>query len=364
MAIDTDKQLELERLRQRIATLDEQLVDTLNDRAEVCRRVRVLTEGLSAFDTDEAPWVERLQRHSRGAMPRESLTAILREVRSAARAIEAPARVAYLGPEGGICHQMVRRHFGTVCPATACGDVAEALEEVARGRAVYAAFPIESSTEGLAQTSISALAQSELMIVGERSISARFDLVSNAADKASIREVYLTAAAHAACERYLERELPHADVHHVRSPLLAVEQVQAEGDGSRAAVVPEDCGRESGLYVTEANVGDVPEAFVRFAVAGNRPVKRSGADTTCMLFSVTDEPGSLFTVLRHFAERGLNLRKLESRPLVSADWDYVFYVEVDGHQADRAVVSALDEVRRVTRYLRVLGSYPTDVAAS
>lgn len=350
-------------LEARAEELDAELVRVLEARAEIARRQRALQELEAAQEVDEAAWLRRLESQATGQLPPESLRAILREVRAALRGLELPGRIAYVGPAGGLCHQMVRRHFGAGTPTVECRDVVEALEAVSRGRATTAAIPLESSADGLAQSSVTALARSELVIVGERSLPVRYDLVAPER-RESIERVYLTAAARAACRRFVGDRAPELAVVEVASPLEGLERV-AE-DPKSAAIVLDEVARESDLTVLEPNVGDAPDAFVRFALVAPTPAKRSEWNRTCLLFGVQDEPGSLFEVLRHFAERGLNLGRVQSRPLPQAallrgkGWDYAFYVEVDGHESDRSMVAALDRVRRATKYLRVLGSYPVD----
>jgi chorismate mutase/prephenate dehydratase len=189
-------------------------------------------------------------------------------------------------------------------------------------------------------------------------VRATFDLMTKSGTRDSIKNVYATPAAHAACELFLSRELRQATVTDVRSPRIAAQLAQE--DPAAAAVVPEACGREAALAVTQSNVGDVPDLSLRYAIAAGRPAMRSGRDRTCLLFSVEDSPGALFEVLRHFAERAINLRQLQSMPTPSQIQGFVFYVEVDGHQTDRAVVTALEEIKRGGRYFKVLGSYPAD----
>src|SRR5690606_40056093 len=258
--------------------------------------------------------------------------AIFKQIRAEARSIEQPVRVAYIGPEGGFGHQLAKKHFGAGSVLTECLTVVEALDEVARGRAVYAAFPWESSVEGLVQSSIAALAQTELFIVAGPEVRATFDIMTKSGELSDVKRVYATASAHAACEIFLERELAKVTVVDVRSPLIAA-QLAHENAGA-AAIVPEACGRDADLIVARSNVGDVPDLSVRYAIAAERPAMRSGGDNTCLLFSVRDRPGSLFAVLRHFAERGVNLRKLQNMPSNGTTSEYLFYIEVGGHQTD------------------------------
>jgi chorismate mutase/prephenate dehydratase len=157
----------------------------------------------------------------------------------------------------------------------------------------------------------------------------------------------------------LDSELPRVSVIDVRSMKVAADLAQE--DATSAAIVPEPTGREQALNVLRENVADVAEIKMRYAIAAPRPASRSNADVTCLLFSIDDKPGSLFDILRHFAERGINLRRLHSRPAGREPWDYVFYVEIGGHATDRSVITALEAVKKSTRYLRVLGSFPQEV---
>jgi chorismate mutase/prephenate dehydratase len=208
----------------------------------------------------------------------------------------------------------------------------------------------------LIQTSVTALAGTELVMVGERTLPATFQLMGRSRTLADLEKVYATPVAHAACQRFLDKELPRVTVIDVRSARVAAE-LAAEDDAA-AAIAPEQSGRDRGLEVVRGNVGDVPDVKIRYGIASARPAMRSGNDLTCLLFSVDDSPGALFDVLRHFAERGINLKRLHSRPVRREAWDYVFYVEIGGHLTERPVITALEAVKRTTKYLKVLGSYP------
>ncbi len=373
MTDEWESREELSALRERGDELDRELVALLERRAELARQVHQSLEGTGQppLSLDETLWLERLAAPARH-LPPASLRAILREVRGALRAIEEPSRVAFVGALGGLGDQMVRQHFGASTPTLECATIGEALEAVARGRAVYAVFPIETSEEGITQSSVTALAQSELVMVGERTLAAAFDLVGprGGGGSEAPERLFVTAPALVSCERLIRGYFASAEIVEVTSPLDALRRVREEP--SSAALVPSGAlgleGAEvaAGLSVLEANVGDLAEAFVRFGIAASRPAKRAERNTTCLVFGVQDRPGALFEVLRHFAERGLNLGKVQSRPLSQArvfggpGWDYVFYVEVEGHETDRPMVTALEHVKRSAKFLRVLGSYPSE----
>jgi chorismate mutase/prephenate dehydratase len=223
---------------------------------------------------------------------------------------------------------------------------------------VFGVFAFDSSVEGLHLPAIFALAETDLVIVAERTVAAVLCLMSRSGDRKDVQRIYATAAGHAASEHFVEREYPQADVHDVRSPVEAAERVLE--DAGAAAILPEPTGRHHGLRTVRENVSNEAELKYRFGVVASRPASRTGKDTTCLLFSLDDAPGTLYQVLSHFAERGLNLKRIQSRPVRAASWDYVFYVEVSGHATDRAVVTALEAVKRSTKYLKLLGSFPTE----
>jgi chorismate mutase/prephenate dehydratase len=353
----SDKSREVAELRERIALVDRELVERLDARARLSREIQARLEGQpAATDVSEREWLTELEAKSTKDVPAESLRAIFRQVRAEARALEQPMRVAYIGPEGGFGHLVAKGYFGANAVYVECATAPEVLDEVVRGRASFAVFPFESSVEGLVQASITALAQTDMVLVGERVAAASYQVMSRTGNLADVEKVYATAAAHAACERFLDRELPRVSVIDVRSPVVAAQM--AHEDHGSAAIVPEACGRAAELEVMRENVGDASDLRYRYGIASLRPASRSGHDTTCLLFSIDDSPGALFDVLRHFAERGINLRKLQSRPVLAETWDYVFYVEVTGHVTDRPVVTALEAIKRSTRYLKVLGSFP------
>ena len=350
---------QLSELRRRIAEVDLQLLEVLEKRFRASQDVHRLVEEQGGFtDINEREVLETLERQSKGEVPPDSLRAIFSEVMAAARTVERPTRVAFVGPEGNFCNQMARSYFGAHAMLLESATVPEALEQVRRERATYGVFAFDSSVDGLILPAISALADTELMLVAERTVEAVLSLMSVGSVQPEVHTIYATATAHAMCELYLEREHPKTSVLDVRSPAEAA-QLAREEPGA-AAILPEATGRKAGLEVLRTNVGDEPELKYRFGVVGTRPTSRTGNDTTCLLFSLEDAPGTLYQVLSHFAERGINLKKIQSRPVRAATWDYVFYVEVSGHATDRPVVTALEAVKRSTRYLKLLGSFPTE----
>jgi chorismate mutase/prephenate dehydratase len=352
----SDERRDRSELRDKLAEIDREILQQLDARARLSRGLAARAGTEPSADVGEREWVESLVRASSGDMPAESIRAIFGQIRASARALEQPVAIAYVGPEGSFCHEAALAHFGAAARFVAAPGIAEALEEVARGRVGFAVFPFESSVDGLVQPSVTALAETDLMLVGERVLPASYALMGKSADLGGVEHVYATALGQAACQRFLDAELPRASVIDVRSPIVAAELAREEPNA--AALVAERVGRAATLELMRANVGDEPDLKLRFGFASARPAMRSGNDVTCLLFSVDDAPGSLFGVLRHFAERGVNLRKLQSRPVPHGSWDYVFYVELGAHVTERPVTTALEAIKRTAKYLKVLGSFP------
>ena len=351
-----DRRREVQELRERVARIDGEIRDQLDARARFSQQIHALIEAEPSADGGEREWLERLTAGSSGDMPAESLKAIFREIRAAGRAIEQTVRVAMVGPEGGFCHESTLQVFGATTQVIECQTAPEALAEVARGRAAFAVFPFESSAEGLAQAALLGLAETDLVLVGERFNAATYNLMSLATDAATLEKVYMTAIARAACQRFLDQELPRVTIIDVRSPRVAADL--ARESATSGAVVPERCGRTAGLTMLRENVGESADLRVRYGVVGQRPAARTGQDITCLLFSTENLPGALYECLRHFSERSINLRKLQSLPAGREGFDYYFYVEITGHASDRSVVTALEAIKRTVHYFRLLGSFP------
>jgi chorismate mutase/prephenate dehydratase len=348
----------LSEVRAQIAELDRAVARTLEERAALSKSIRSLAEAggfVAEFDRDPLKFIEELPE---GALSKDALRAIFGQVTAAGRSLERPIRVAYVGATGGFCHLMARLHFGTAANLVECVTVADALEEVKRQRSTLCVFPFESSVDGLILPAIFALAETDLVLVAERTLPAMLNLMSATGSAGPIEKIYGSSLSHAASERFRKREYPRAEVLDVRSPSEAAKA--AKGDPTSAAVVPEATGREAGLEMVKEGVGDEADLRSRYGVVGARPASRTGNDTTSLLFSLDDAPGTLFQVLGHFAERGINLKKIQSRPVRGASWDYIFYVEVAGHNTDRAVVTALGAVKGSTKYLKLLGSFPNE----
>jgi chorismate mutase/prephenate dehydratase len=347
---------EVDELRQEMAKLDAQILVALDKRARAARLLREARKDHAPLLplTDHAA-IRELAARSTGDMPQDSLRDIFREIYAACLALELPVRVAYVGPEGGPTHAAACGRFGG--PGVfVTEDAAAALDEVARRRAEFAVVPFETSADGPVVASVTALMASDLRIVEVLDARVALHLMNRTGNPADVERVYVTASDHALCQRFLTETDPRPVIVDVKMPLLAC-QLAAE-DAKAAAIAHEAFGTRLGLETARRDVLDAEGQRVRYAVAGARPSSRTGDDVTSLAFSVQDAPGSLLDVLKIFAERGINLSNIQSHPVDGQAWQYLFYVDLAGHFTDRPLVMAFEEMKRITRFFRVLGSYP------
>lgn len=353
----SDHKRELEEIQRELSVLDSQMLSALEKRARQARRLRELRAGQAAqIPLHDRAHIAAIVARASGDMPPEDLRTIFREIYAACLALELPVMIGYLAPEGGPSYAASRVRFGASASFTPIESVTALLDEVARRRVEFAVMPLETRSEGPVQATIQALSNTELRIVSV--VESTFDahLMNRTGNEADVEKVYATAADHARAEHFLA-SLPHKPpVLDVKNPLIACKL--AADDHGAAALAMEAVGLEEGLAIARRSVLDAGAEAVRYAIVGTRPASRSGADSTAVVFSVHDKPGALLDVLKVFADRDINVSKIQSRPSPDEAWVYLFYVEISGHATDRAVVSAFDEVKRMTRSLKILGSYP------
>ena len=352
-----DGKREVDELRKELAKLDAQLLVALDKRAHAARQLGELRkdQAPSLPLTDHAA-IRALVARSTGDMPHDGLRDVFREIFAACLALELPVKVAFVGPEGGPGHAAARGRFGRASSLVATETTGNALEEVTRKRTEFAVVPFETSSEGPVQATILALMATDLRIA--EVLDATFDLhlMNRTGNVADVEKIYATPVDHALCQRFLAGHGPRTSVLDVKTPLMAC-QLAIEDHGA-GAIATETFGAQSGLEVARRNVLDSGGQRVRYAVVGARPSGRTGEDVTALVFTVQDAPGSLLDVLKVFAERGINLTNIQSHPTAGETWNYLFYVEMAGHFTDRPLVMAFEEMKRITRFFKVLGSYP------
>ena len=381
-----DGKRQIEEHRTEIAKLDALLLSTLEKRARASKiigELRAASGHPATLPLGDRAALHALVARSTGELPQEALRGIFREIFAACLALELPVKVAYVGPEGGAAHAAARARFGASAHLVAAETPQLAMEEVQRHRAEYAVVPLETRAEGPVQSTVAALARNDLRIGAAIEESWNLHLFNRTGNAADVEKIYATAADRALCTHFFQglqqNAGPRISVMDVKSPLVACQM--AMEDHGAAALTTESFGGAIGLEVARRNVLDGGDLKVRYAIVGLRPSSRTGSDLTSFVFSVNDAPGALLDVLRQFAERGINLVKIHSRPAQGQEsggsggasaaasstsgasgsgepWAYLFFVEILGHATDRTIISAFEEVKRLTKFFKVLGSYP------
>ena len=352
--------MDLDEWRSRINDLDEQILKLLNQRAEAALRVGELKrrQDLPYFAPErEAEIVRRLLSLKPGPFPAEGIKAVWREILSASLALEHPLPIAYLGPSATFTHQAALLRFGSAASLVPARSIAEVFEEIERGRAEFGVVPVENSTEGSVNVTLDRLIDSDLLIAGELLLEIAHHLLSRAQDVAEIRTVCSHPQALAQCRQWLTSNLPEVTLEEVSSTSAAVER--AGSDPTVAAVASDLAARLYALPVLSRRIEDNPLNTTRFLVLGRRAIPPTGKDKTSILCSLKHEVGALAAFLEPFARHGLNLTKIESRPTKRRPWEYVFFVDFEGHLDTPPVQAALSELRERCLFLKLLGSYPT-----
>ena len=352
-------------MREEIDRIDGELLRLMCERAVLAMEVGRLKKsgGLSVFDPSrEQQVIDHLMQQNRGPLPDAALRHVFTEIISACRALQEPLRVCFLGPEGTFTHQASLAYFGRSCQFVPCDSIGDAFRQVERGKAHFGVVPIENSTEGAVGASLDELAMSELTICGEVVLRISHAIMSIEDDLSAIEVVLAHPQALAQCQGWLAKNLPGRALVPASSTAAAAQQA-AQLPGTAAIGSPMLADNHD-LKILAEEIQDLPLNLTRFLVLGTGSAPQTGADKTSLFFSTPHNPGALRAALGPFAEQGINLNRIESRPSKQAPWEYLFFVDIDGHVCEIPVRKAIDALSARTTRLRVLGSYPVAGAHS
>ncbi|HXG19370.1 MAG TPA: prephenate dehydratase [Methylomirabilota bacterium] len=347
-------------LREQIDRIDAQVLNLLNRRARLAMRIGQLKnqERASVYAPGrERQVLARLMELNPGPLSNEAIRAIYREVISASRALEEPLCIAYFGPEATYTHMAAREQFGSQAVFTPLATIPQVFAEVEHARADYGVVPIENSTEGSVAITLDTFVDSPLQIIAEVALEIRHCLLSRAARLEHVQRVLAHPQALAQCRRWLAAHLPGAITEEAASNARAAELAVA--DPRVAAIAGRMAAEHYKLNVLAAGIQDQAANFTRFAVLGRAQPsgQPTGHDKTSLLLSVRDEVGALYRALQPFAENAINLLRIESRPLKGRPWEYLFFIDVEGHIHDEPIRRALQQIQPLASLVKVLGSY-------
>ena len=355
----------LEQLRDEIDAIDQKIQSLISDRARCAQlvgEVKGLTEKADYYRPErEARVLRAVAERNEGPLSNEELVRLFREIMSACLAQEEPLKIAYLGPEGTFTQSAVYTQFGHSVRALSVPTIDEVFHEVESGVADFGVAPVENSTEGSVNHTLDMFLSSPLKICGEVELRIHQHLLGTMADLTQIKRVCSHSQSFAQCRAWLNLHLPNVEKITVSSNAEAARRARDE-DGT-AALAGDAAAKLYNLNVLYRDVEDQGDNTTRFLVIGRESFPPSGKDKTTLLISATSTkgPGVLHHLLEPLAEHNINMTRIESRPSRRRKWDYVFFVDIDGHADDEAVKPALEKMSGQTDLFRILGAYPKAV---
>lgn len=350
----------LKTARNRIDALDRRLVKLLSARARLAQRAGRLKDGPAYRPEREAQVVRGVLAENRGPLPPAALARIFTEIMSACRSLEEAMTVAYLGPQGTFSQEAAVRHFGALASLAPCATIDEVFRRVETGAAGYGVVPVENSTEGAIGRTLDLLLSTPAKICGEVMLPVRQCVMGRGVALARVSRVYSHTQSLAQCQQWLARNLPRAERIAVVSNAEAARL--AARDRRAGAIGPRTAAALYGLRLLARNIEDEPKNTTRFVVLAGHDAAPSGRDKTSLVMSTRNVPGAMHALLAPLAANRVSMTRLESRPARSGLWEYVFYVDIEGHRQEAHVARALAGLERRASFLKNLGSYPAAAA--
>jgi len=350
---------DLNEIREEIDSIDEKLVALLNKRATLAQRIARIKKKSGSpvyIPARENHILKRVSELNGGPLSPEALKGVFREIFSATRSVEKEIKVACLGPAGTFSHLAATRLFGSSSIYSLEGGIDAVFKCVEKAGADFGVVPVENTIEGAIGQTMELLIESQVNIFGELYFDVHHNLLSNAAKLKDIKTLYTHYMPKGQCKKWVALNLPGVKIIETSSSTEAA--AKAKNDKRGAAIGAAEAAAIYGLNVLAEKIEDMPGNQTRFFVISLDKAPRSGTDKTSIVFSIKDSVGALTKILKPFAAKQINLSKIQSRPRKLAGWEYVFFIDLDGHTDDPDVKWALSKVVSQTTFFKALGSYP------
>ena len=345
-------------LRNKIDAFDRQIVRLLNQRASAALaigKIKNQSQAEAYVPAREKTIMNNIAKANRGPLPSSALTAIYREIMSASLALEKNIHVAYMGPQASFSHQAALRRFGKSVGYLPCETIDDVFERVQRKEADYGVVPVENSTEGAVTNTLDCLAETDLKICAEIYQPIAHYLLASG-PRSGIKRIISNPNVLGQCRKWLRSEMPDVEMITVASTTRAAEM--AAKDKHAAAIAGRLAADVYRLNILNADIQDVSGNMTHFLVIGKSFGNKTGDDKTSILFSVKHQAGSLHRALGSLKKYNLNMTKIESRPSRQKAWEYLFFVDIEGHVQDENAHRAMRDLNNHCILLRILGSYP------
>lgn len=350
-------------LRKEIDKIDDKVLELLSKRGNIAQKIgeEKLKAKLHNFHSPsrELKIFQRLSRRNQGPYPDSAIQGIFREIFSATLLLEKPLRVGFLGPEATFTHLAAQKKFGKFAQFAPYRSIADIFSEVEKGNVDYGVVPMENSVEGVVGYTLDLLVDSPLNIIAEIPLPVSLHFLTSHGDPSRIKKIFSHPHAIAQCRVWIEKNFPQAGVENAESTAAAA-QIARE-DETAGALANEIAAEMYGLKVTSRSIQDLSHSMTRFVVISRKGVEKSGRDKTSVVFSVQDKPGALVKCLKILSRDNINMTKIESRPVKKRAWEYIFFVDLDGHAGDEVMKKALGEIEKFCTFFKVLGSYPKEI---
>ncbi|MDD5724162.1 MAG: prephenate dehydratase [Syntrophales bacterium] len=349
----------LDHLRDRLKQKDEKIVKLLNERAQISLEIgdTKKREGLDIYDpSQESRIYSRLKEINEGPLTDRTMKDIFTEILSASRTLQAPVSVAYLGPEASFTHAAAQSHFGRSTLFSPKPTIFDVFDQVERRKADWGVVPVENSLEGAVKLTLDRLLATPLHIMGELFLRINHSLISTRKDLEGLKRIYSHPQALAQCQQWIRKNLPHCSLHETDSTAKAVRKVV--DDDERAAIGSSAAAALYGLTVISEGIEDNPSNVTRFLLIGRGENGPTGKDKTSILMGTRHMPGALYSSLQPFAQKEINLVKIESYPIKGTMWEYLFFVDFDGHITEDKIQECLEDLGKHAIFIKILGSYP------
>jgi len=351
----------IDQLREQIDKIDDKLLEMFNRRAQLAIKIgqEKSRQNRSAHfhvPHREREIFERLKSKNSGPFPNEAVESVFREICSATLALEKPLNIAYLGPQTTFSHQAAIRQFGHAARFLPVNSIEAIFTEVEQGRADYGVVPIENTIEGVVNLTLDSFVDSPLFICDEVKLGISHYFLSKTGDLKDVKEIYSHPHALAQCRNWLNKNMPNLEQISTSSTAIAAEI--ASKNKHIAAVAGKLAAEFFDLKILAEKIEDRAQNTTRFLVIGREIPRRAKHNKTSIMFSIKDESGSLLKVLQLFAKNGINLTKIQSRPLRNRQWEYLFFVDFEGHVEEAPIKKVLSTLKKRCLFLRMMGSYP------
>ena len=358
------KELDLNKLRENIDALDEKIQELIIQRADIAKKIGEFKrqnqeETVYFYPEREAEILKNIIERNIGPLSNEALVKIFTEIISSCRGIQKLPKIAFLGPLGTFSHEATIHFFGSSIELTPTTSIKNIFQIIERNESDYGIVPIENSTEGIINVTLDSLTTTSLKICTEIKLPIHHYLLSRVKDFKKVAKVYGHQQALSQCRVWLEKHIPEATLVSVESSARACKFAVEENN--TAAIAGEISLNHYKLNIIAENIEDDPNNTTRFYVLGKQMTKSTGNDKTTLLAWLPHLPGALSKLLNYFSKHDVNLTMIESRPYKHQMWEYIFFLEIEGHQEDQKIKNLFEELTKNKITFKTLGSYPTGI---